>query len=90
MALNIKNRKVEHLIEEIIAITGETKTEAILNALREKKQRLIFRINPVGRRKRKLTFLQSELWPEIPETELGQERIKSDIEEVLGYGREGV
>jgi len=42
MALNIKNRRVEDLANEIAEITGETKTEAIRRALEERRQRLSY------------------------------------------------
>ena len=40
MSLNIKNKEVEALAQEISAVTGETKTEAIRKALVERKDRL--------------------------------------------------
>ena len=90
MALNIKNQKVEQLINEVIAITGENKTEAILIALRERKERLAYRISPRGRKNRKLDFLKNEIWSKVPEDELGKSMKKSEVEEILGYGETGV
>ena len=43
MSLNIKNSEVERLLEDIVGITGETKTEAIRKALDERRERLILR-----------------------------------------------
>jgi antitoxin VapB len=40
MGLNIKNREVEELAKQIAEATGETKTEAIRQALLERKDRL--------------------------------------------------
>jgi antitoxin VapB len=40
MGLNIKNEEVERLATEIARQTGETKTEAIRQALLERKKRL--------------------------------------------------
>ncbi|WP_300299415.1 type II toxin-antitoxin system VapB family antitoxin [Ferrovibrio sp.] len=36
MGLNIKNAEAERLIEELAALTGETKTEAVARAVRER------------------------------------------------------
>ena len=40
MALNLKSLEVEKLAQEVANLTGSTKTEAIRQALLEKKQRL--------------------------------------------------
>ena len=43
MALNIKNPEVESLATELAGVTGESKTEAIRQALVERRARLRFR-----------------------------------------------
>lgn len=53
MALNIRNRETERLAAEVARRTGETKTEAVTNALRERLARL--------RRKRSKGRLADEL-----------------------------
>jgi len=40
MALNIRNLKAEELAEAVASLTGETKTEAVINALRDRLARL--------------------------------------------------
>ena len=40
MALNIRNAEAEHLAEAVAKITGETKTEAVTRALRDRLARL--------------------------------------------------
>jgi antitoxin VapB len=40
MALNIRNRQAEDLAAELASLTGETKTEAVTQALRERIARL--------------------------------------------------
>ena len=40
MAVNIKNERVERLINEVAALTGESKTEAVRKALEERRDRL--------------------------------------------------
>lgn len=41
MALNIKDAETERLASEIAALTGESKTGAVRQALSERKQRLL-------------------------------------------------
>lgn len=43
MSLNIKNPEAERLAAEIGAFTGESKTAAIIVALRERRERLLAR-----------------------------------------------
>lgn len=40
MALNIRNAEAEHLAGQVAALTGETKTAAVTQALRERLERL--------------------------------------------------
>ncbi|WP_295438317.1 type II toxin-antitoxin system VapB family antitoxin [uncultured Thiodictyon sp.] len=40
MALNIRNAETERLAERVITLTGETKTAAVTQALRERLERL--------------------------------------------------
>ncbi len=47
MALSIKNPEAEHLARELAKQTGETLTEAILKALRERLQRVTGRHRPM-------------------------------------------
>ena len=90
MALNIKNKTVEALVEDVIQITGESKTEAILKALEDRKRRLSFNCNSQDRLKRKIEFLESEIWPIIPEDQMGKTLTPEEEEEILGFGPEGV
>ena len=61
MGLNIKNLEVEALAAEVSALTGETKTEAIRQALLARKQSLT-----VPKRQRMDGFqewLERDVWP---------------------------
>lgn len=40
MALNIRNRTAEELAETLVRLTGETKTEAVTKALRDRLERI--------------------------------------------------
>jgi len=90
MAMNIKNEKVERLVEELAQITGESKTAAILRALEERRDRIAR--TPSGRRRmaQALDFLEKEIWPNIPRELLGRRVTKRERERILGYGKGGV
>lgn len=90
MALNIKNDEVERLAAEVARMTGESKTEAIRRALAERRLRLAYRISPGDRHTHALRFLEHEVWPRIPEDQLGRRLSRREEDEILGYGPEGV
>jgi antitoxin VapB len=90
VALNIKNEEVERLATEVARMTGESKTEAVRRALTERRQRLAYRISPSNREGHALRFLEREVWPRIPEDQLGRRLSRSEEDEILGYGPEGV
>lgn len=82
--------RVERLAAEVAELTGETKTEAIRVALLERRARLQFRIADRARMDRILRFLETEVWPRIPEDQLGRAPDREERERILGYGEEGV
>ena len=90
MALNIKNPEVEQLVEEIAAMAGESKTEAIHRALIERKQRLELRAGGKGRRLRLKKFLEHEIWPHLPREMLGVALSEEEHDRILGYGNENL
>jgi len=90
LALNIKNPEVERLVEEISSLTGESKTEAIRQALLERRGRLRERVTPAARRARLEAFLRDEVWSRIPADQLGKAPDRAEREAILGYGPEGV
>ena len=66
MALNIRNREAERLASELARRTGETKTEAVIKALRDRlvrvrrqrpKRRLAEDLNEIARRTAELPVL---------------------------------
>ena len=89
MAINIKNERVERLLNEVAALTGETKTEAIRRALEERRDRLArstTELNPADRLRR---LLEREIWPAISPTLRGTRLTKAEEETILGYGPDG-
>lgn len=82
MALNIRNTETERLAAELALLTGQTKTEAVTDALRSQLARL--------RRERSGRSLADEL------DDIGRRcanlpvRDGRPAEEVLGYDRDGL
>ena len=90
MALNIKDPETERLAGEVAALAGESKTRAIRQALRERKQRLELTQSGRGRGDRMVDVLERQLWPQLPEGIRGGELTREQEEAILGYGPEGV
>ena len=91
MALNIKDPETERLATEVAAMAQETKTGAVRQALRERRDRL--RLQSSGQEKpyREMRhWLETEIWPQIPAELKGRKPMsKDEIEEILGIGPEG-
>jgi antitoxin VapB len=89
MPLSIKNPDVERLVSDTIALTGESKTEAIRAALEARLTALSFRVAGVDRAARLKRFLETEAWPQVPEGELGRRWSRAEEDALLGYGEDG-
>lgn len=90
MALNIKNHDVERLLEEVVQLTGESKTEAVRKSLEERRHRLSLSLVQGKDKRRFQSFLEDEIWSQIPPELLGTELTKEEEEQILGYGELGV
>jgi antitoxin VapB len=89
MALNIKDPETERLASEVASLTGTTKTGAVRYALRQALKSLSR--PPVQQRAEALTrFLEEEIWPLIPPDQLGKPLSKTEREQILGFGEDGV
>jgi antitoxin VapB len=66
MALNIKDRETEQLAADVASLAGESKTAAIRQALRERRQRLLLARGGRGRGDRMVDVLEASLWPKLP------------------------
>jgi antitoxin VapB len=91
MALNIKNEETEKLAAEVASMTGETKTGAVKQALRERRDRLRLESGREERPYRGMQqWLETEIWPQIPDALLDKPPMtKAEREEILGIGPEG-
>jgi antitoxin VapB len=90
VGLNIKNAEVERLADEIARLTGETKTEAIRQALLERRSRLRQRVTEAARIRRVESFLEREVWSRVPTEQIGRGPGRAERERILGYGETGV
>lgn len=89
MALNIKNSRVEALLDEVADLTGESKTEAVRRALEERRERLRTTQGADGRAARLRRLLEREIWPQLPAKVVGRPLTKAEEEALLGYGPAG-
>lgn len=90
MALNIKNTDVEKLLNDVVQITGESKTEAVRRALEERYQRRSIRFGANLKAARLQAFLEDEVWTRIPDELRGISLAKAEEERILGYRDDGV
>ena len=90
MALNIKNPEVERLVSEVAELTGESKTDAVRQALVERRERLRLRSRrALG--ESFLRYLAQEVWPLARRAGAAGKRLSREEEdEILGYGKDGV
>jgi antitoxin VapB len=82
MALNIRNAETERLAEALAKLTGESKTEAVTKALRDRLARL--------RRERSRTRLADELDEIARHCAALPVRDARKAEEIIGYDERGV
>ena len=82
MALNIRNAETEKLAEALAKLTGETKTEAVTKALRDRLARL--------RRERSRSRLADELDAIARHCAALPARDARSAEEIIGYDERGV
>lgn len=90
MALNIKDSETIRLADELVALTGETKTRAVKTALEERRQRLARDVSTTERARRLTDLLEGEIWPQVPREVLDKPISREQREAILGYGQDGV
>lgn len=82
MALNLKNIEAERLAAEVAELAGETLTQAVIEALRQRRAALLRERQRRARLSDVRDFLEREVWslptvPALPDADL------------LGYGPSG-
>jgi antitoxin VapB len=90
MALSIKDQEAERLAGEVAHLTGESKTRAVKVALLERRDRLALLRPKRDRRTELRSFLEQEVWSQVPPATLGRPLSRDEREQLLGYGPEGV
>jgi antitoxin VapB len=93
MAMNIKDPEAERLAAEVAELTGDTKTGAVREALRLRRDQLVAQSEaetPEERLERMHRFLEEEVWSQLPADQLGVPITKEEQEDILGFGPEGV
>jgi len=88
MALNIKNAEVERLADEIARLTNTSKTEAIRQALLERRERVSAMSPHVNREESLRRFMKLRIWPGVPAS-ASRRWTKDEEEAALGYGESG-
>lgn len=91
MALNIKDPETERLVAEVAKRTGQNKTAAVREAMRKQLEQLELQESkkPNGGEDF-VRFLREEIWPQISPEHRGKPITKDEMEEILGYGPDGV
>lgn len=87
MPLNIKDPVTERLAREVSAMTGESKTGAIRQALAERKRRLELASGGLARGDRMVALLERDAWPRLPEGVRGRPLTRAQEEAILGFDR---
>lgn len=89
MGLTIKNPEVERLAAEVALLAQESKTEAIKQALIERRVRLLAQRGTPRARGGLRQYLEESVWPYVPVGELGRTVTREEEDEILGYGPKG-
>lgn len=87
MSLIIENPEVERLVAEVAAATGETPDEALLTALRERRERIVPSVEERWRKIRER--LERDVWSRLPPEARGRPIPQEEQDEILGYGPDG-
>lgn len=89
MSLGFGDEETGKLAAEVAKLAGESEEEAVRQALRERRDRLALQPNRERRRPKGglRHFLETEIWPQIPEEHLGGPPMtKAERAKLLGYG----
>lgn len=80
------------LAEEVAELAGESTDETIRKALEERKQKLVPPTGPEteGTVEDWIRLLEERIWSKVKPEYLGRSMSKEEMDEILGYGPEGV
>lgn len=83
MALTIASPEIERLLDDVVQMTGESRMEAVRQALVERQERLTVSRTSLPHADRLHAFLEKEVWPRVPEEERGRRLTKEEEEALL-------
>ncbi len=89
MALNLKNPEVDTLAAEVAVLAKESKTEAVRQALLERKARLIAVSVPQKRSERAASILR-EFRATLSDAVRGKRLSREEEDDILGFGAGGI
>lgn len=90
MAMNIKDPETERMVAKVAEAEGMSKTAVIREAVRERCEKVLGTGSVEEREARLERFMAEEIWPLIPEDQLGVPISKEEREDILGFGPDGV
>lgn len=79
--INIKSERVIGLLDDLLAITGESKVDAVTRALELR----LATIAKGTKAARTLTWLETQVWPNLPEGTRGRAPGKEEQEALLDF-----
>ena len=79
--VNIKSERVAELLEQVIAQTGETKVDAVANALESR----LLSLRADANAQRTLDWLKTMVWSKLDTEDKGRAPSKEEQEELLGF-----
>jgi antitoxin VapB len=87
MDIESEEQEIKKLAAEIAELTGRTETEAVREALEERRARLGLQKGERRRPGDLRRFLETEIWPLIPEEARGKGPMtRAERARLLGYG----
>ena len=84
MPLNIDEAEAERLVAEVCPATGKNEAEAIRRALRERRDGPALRGSLSERRASIVRWLEEDVWPRIPSSQMGRRLSAEEEAEILG------
>lgn len=89
MGLNIKNKKVEQLVDELARLKKTSKTEAIRIAAQAEIEREKAVQGGPDRWAKGIAYLEKNVWPNLNPKYRGKGIPQEEQDDILGYGPEG-
>lgn len=79
--VNLKSDRVATLVDRLVTITGESKVDAVARALELR----LTTLSTDTKASRVLAWLETQVWPNLPEGVRGRSPSKEEQEDLLGF-----